>query len=302
VADWATAHGLPLFEPQSINAPDAVDALRRVCADLFFVCDYGQILSKHCLMASRLGGVNLHGSILPRHRGAAPVQWCLLSGDPIAGVTAILMTPKLDAGPALAVRTTDVLADEVAGQLEPRLAMLGVDATLDAIRQLDQWDANSTIGQIQDRSLATRAPRFDKSHGHLDFRLPADYLVRLIRACQPWPGTYADLELSSEKQLRLLVRSARALTQELADSVDLLPADSVVGSVRAVHCNQLGMDWSHDWTTLLAVKTSDGLLLVNRVQPAGKRDMSAAEFIRGHPLESLSHFLLPAQPVVQLVH
>ena len=211
IAQWATGHGLPLFEPVSINAPAAVEQLRSYQADLFFVCDYGQILSADCLAASRLGGVNLHGSLLPRHRGAAPVQWTLLSGDRQAGVSAIHMTPRLDAGPILATRATDIHPAETAADLEPRLAELGSQVTLEAVELLARWDGSSPLGQLQDAALVTRAPRFRKQDGQLDFRLPAEYLARLIRACQPWPGTFADLAWSTGKSLRVLVRSAQSM-------------------------------------------------------------------------------------------
>jgi len=132
VYDWSQAAGLPTFEPASINTPDAIGELKNLNADLFFVCDYGQILSKECLEASKLGGINLHGSLLPRHRGAAPVQWSLLRGDKVAGVSVMHMTPRLDAGPTLAICETKIREDETAEELEPRLAEIGIDATVES--------------------------------------------------------------------------------------------------------------------------------------------------------------------------
>jgi methionyl-tRNA formyltransferase len=304
VAQWAQLRGIPLFEPTSINQPEAIARLRDAQADLFFVCDYGQILSKECLQATRLGGINLHGSLLPRHRGAAPVQWSLLAGDTETGVTVIHMTPRLDAGPELAVRTTPVLPDEAAGELEPRLAELGVEATLQAIDLLESWDQVSPIGTIQDHALATRAPRFSKHHGQLDFRLPAEYLVRLIRACQPWPGAYAQLTWPENRSVRILVKSARHLPEE-----PILPADAAMpqglGAVMSLSgmslpSDQLGQAWLAPWDQLLAVRTGAGWLLINRLQPAGKREMSAAEFLRGHPVSGDSRFELPPEPVPML--
>ncbi len=295
VAEWAERNNLPLFEPASINSPDAIELLKGYQADLFFVCDYGQILSKACLSATRLGGINLHGSLLPKHRGAAPVQWSLLAGDTSTGVTVIHMTPSLDAGPALSIRETQVFPDENAGQLEPRLAILGVDATLEAIGLLESWDGHSPIGQTQVASLATKAPRFSKLHGQLDFRLPAGYLARLIRSCQPWPGTYADLVFANGNPMRLLVRAAR----HVADSTGF--PRSPIAEARDILASQLGLDWPEPWSHLLGVQTGDGMLLISRVQPAGKREMSVAEFVRGHKITPQSRFLLPEPPVVQLI-
>lgn len=302
MADWAVANKISLFEPASINTAEAIEVLRGYKADIFFVCDYGQILSKSCLTATRLGGINLHGSILPRHRGAAPVQWSLLTGDTQAGVTVILMTPKLDAGPALTMQTTQILPDEVAGQLEPRLALLGGQATREALRQLSSWDGVSSIGSIQDNSQSTKAPRFEKQHGQLDLRLPAEYLVRLIRACQPWPGTFVDLQLSNPKQLRLLVRSARSMSLEPNKIQHVFGPTQQVGAIAAVSCRDLGLDWQNAWSDLLAAHTPDGTLLINRVQPAGKKEMSVAEFVRGHPFGEGTCFLLPPQPCIRLTN
>jgi methionyl-tRNA formyltransferase len=301
VAEWAQLHGISIYEPSSINDIGAIDYLSRAGADLFFVCDYGQILSRDCLATARLGGINLHGSLLPRHRGAAPVQWTLLSGDPIGGVTVIHMTPRLDAGPALAIRSAEIFPDETAGELEPRLAELGVDATLEALEKLSHWDGASAIGSVQDSTVATRAPRFSKHHGELDFRLPAEYLVRLVRACQPWPGTFAELQLADDRILRVLVRAARHWNGTIVG----LPGPEEVcppGTVFGISSRSLECDWPTPWDEIVAVRSGSGWFLIGKLQPAGKREMSAAEFLRGHSLPpgGGAQFLLPAVPLQQL--
>lgn len=298
VFDWATQAGIPIFEPASINTPEAIEELRSYAAELFFVCDYGQILSNECLGAAKLGGINLHGSLLPRHRGAAPVQWALLRGDTEAGVTVIHMTPRLDAGPALSVATTEILPDETAEGLEPRLAQIGVAATVQSIDLLSRWDGTSDLGTVQDKSLVTRAPRFAKSDGQLDFRLPAEYLVRLVRACQPWPGTFAELEINGGKAVRIIVRAARALPSSLSDSRILAGAQP--GDAIAVTAAELGLDWTGVWEALIAVQTTNGIVLIARVQPAGKREMDASEFNRGHKIGAGSRFRLPEPAKLEL--
>lgn len=291
VRDWAKENSLPLFEPQSINDPAAVAELEKYAADLYFVCDYGQILSKACLGVPPLGGINLHGSLLPRHRGAAPVQWALLRGDSEAGVTVIHMTPRLDAGPILSIASTKVLPDENAGQLEPRLAEIGVEASLQAIAQLSLWDRQSEIGIIQINEGVTKAPRFAKSHGQLDFRLSAEYLARLIRALQPWPGTFADFQLPNGKLIRLSVRCARAVSHN---------SGRTPGEVWPCNTQELGLDWSPPWQRVLGVATHTGTLLIARLQPASKREMNADEFLRGHALLKGAQFLLPDPPLGEL--
>lgn len=287
VWDWAMEAGLPLFEPASINDASAIETLRSLEADLFFVCDYGQILSSDALAAARLGGINLHGSILPRHRGAAPVQWALLQGDTAAGVTVIHMTPRLDAGPALAVAETLIRPDETAEQLEPRLAELGVAATVDSIRCLQDWDGQTAIGQIQDKSLVTKAPRFAKSDGQLDPRHPAEYIVRLVRACQPWPSTFSNLSWDNGKRLRIMIRGARLAAGQPES------AETQVGRA----------DTSRDEASgerVLAVRCGSGILHITHIQPAGKRVMLADEFLRGHPVAADASLELPEPGLLQL--
>ncbi len=293
VFEWASKLGLEIFEPASINAPEAITRLATCQADLFFVCDYGQILSNDCLSASRLGGINLHGSLLPRHRGAAPVQWTLLSGDSEAGVTVIHMTPRLDAGPALAIERTEIRPDETAKELEPRLAKLGVAATQQAIAMLSRWDGTSEIGQIQDKSLVTKAPRFSKDDGHLDFSQPAAQLVRRVRACQPWPGTFAELHWTDGKCLRVQVKAARSTDQALDQLADAQPGGAVaVDSLALIQSGGVDrmLDWSTPWHKLIAVATPDGTFFISRIQPAGKREMNVEEFLRGHPLTAETRF------------
>ncbi len=296
VYTWAMEHGLPIFEPSSINTAEAIATLQSYSADLFFVCDYGQILSNQCLSAARLGGINLHGSLLPRHRGAAPVQWALLRGDAVSGVTVIHMTPRLDAGPALAIRSTPILPDETSAELEPRLAELGVAATSEAIGLLQSWDGEATLGLVQDQTLVTKAPRFSKADGQLDFRLPAEYLVRLFRACQPWPGSFGELAWPSGKNLRVQVKAARWLAASQPSS------PGCEGIARVVDAQQLQLDWSAPYRTMIAVESGEGLFLIARLQPAGKREMDAEEFLRGHPLDASGgcRFALPAEPRPQL--
>jgi methionyl-tRNA formyltransferase len=309
IFDWAQRHGLPIYQPDSINSAEAIARLNQFHVDLFFVCDYGQILSRSCLAASRLGGINLHGSLLPRHRGAAPVQWTILSGDKIAGVSVIHMTPKLDGGPIVSSASTEILPDEDAGHLEARLARLGVEATRQTVNELQNWDGHSGIGTLQDAAHATKAPRFSKSDGQLDFRLPANYLVRLVRALQPWPGTFAEICRAGGKHTRLIVRAARyADYNQFATQADVAAAKATatvgvkvsaaaelpIGSIWPTTARELGLNWDEPWQRLVAVKCSAGILLIGRLQPSGKRDMSAEEFLRGHPLGSGESFLLPS--------
>ena len=160
--DLAEAEGLIIHEPIDVNAPESIALLQKIQADLFVVCDYGQILSRECLGQASKGGINLHGSLLPKYRGAAPINWCLYNGDPVTGITIIHMTARLDGGPCLARRELPISDQDTAESIEPKLARLGVDAVIESIDILAKWDGEAAIGEPQNQSLATKAPRLKK--------------------------------------------------------------------------------------------------------------------------------------------
>ncbi len=253
------AAGLPILDPINVNTPEACQALQAFESDLFVVCDYGQILKPATLGVARLGGINLHGSLLPKYRGAAPVQWAVYHGDLETGNTIIHMTPALDAGPALGQVTVAIEPEETAEQLEARLAELGAPLVLQVINDLA---AGATQPVVQDQALATKAPRLKKTDGRIDWRRSAVALACQIRAFQPWPGSYTELPREGKPPLRLVVHRATA---------DPAPCDAPAGTVLAV-------------SDRLQVATSEGMLQVHSVQPAGKRVLSAAEFTHGYRL------------------
>ena len=203
----------------NVNDPESVEQLLNFKADLFVVCDYGQILSRDCLAASKLGGINLHGSLLPKYRGAAPINWAIFQGEPVTGITIIHMTSKLDGGPCLIKAETEIGPQETAEQIEPRLAKLGVAPVLQAIDVLENWDGNSPIGQSQDPAQATRAPRLKKSDGKINWSRSAVEIVNQIRAFQPWPGTFTTWDNEKLKQpLRIIIHQATALPEQSPSS------------------------------------------------------------------------------------
>ncbi|WP_417747485.1 methionyl-tRNA formyltransferase [Rosistilla oblonga] len=264
VRQWATDNELPIYDPPSINDVDAVAKLQALQSDLFVVCDYGQILSSQALEAAVMGGINLHGSLLPSYRGAAPVQWAVWNGDPESGVSVIHMTPRLDGGPVIASATTPIQATETAGELEHRLSQLGVQPTLDAIQTLRNWDRESTIGVPQDKSLVSKAPRLAKADGRIDWSKSLREIDCHVRAMQPWPDAFTLVETGAKQPLRLVVR-------QLTASEHPRPADAQPGQVIVADGR-------------LLVAAGDGCVEILRLVPAGKREMAAAEFMRGNPL------------------
>lgn len=258
--DAAKVLGVEVYAPESVNSAEGLSLLQRLNADLFVVCDYGQILSNEALETARLGGINLHGSLLPKYRGAAPINWAILNGDPVAGITVIHMTPRLDGGPMLCKRSLEVGESENAGELEPRLSVLGVDAVLEAIAMLTGWDGKTQLGESQRPDEVTKAPRLKKSDGLLDWNLPAKAILDRVRALQPWPGTYSNLLREGKDPMRVIVRAVM---------LDHGPRGGRPGDT-----------WLTDKG--LVVQCGEGSVCIQRIQPAGKREMSAEEFARGY--------------------
>src|SRR6478672_654673 len=159
MSDQAESHGLPIHAPETINGKEGLAVLRQLLPELLVVCDYGQILSPEALSISTLGGINLHASLLPKYRGAAPIHWALLNGERETGVSVIHMTPRLDGGPILVQRAASIGDEETQPELEQRLAAIGKEAVQEAIDMLEKWDRTSSIGTLQDAAQATKAPR-----------------------------------------------------------------------------------------------------------------------------------------------
>jgi methionyl-tRNA formyltransferase len=251
---------LPIFWPESIKAPEAVAQLESLAPDLLVVCDYGQILSTAALATARLGGINLHGSLLPKYRGAAPINWALYNGDPETGVTVIHMTPRLDAGPAIGQVRTPIGPTETTPQVETRLSELGAPAVLEAIAALAAGNAQPIV---QDETLATPAPRLTKASGLIDWSRTAVQLANQVRAFQPWPASFTFWQRGAGEPLRLIVDRARPLDA---------PSDAAAGTVVTSRGNQL------------EIATGGGLLSIEAIQPAGKRVFTVPEFLNGYPL------------------
>jgi methionyl-tRNA formyltransferase len=262
------AAGLAVLDPERVNDPAARESLAALDADLFVVCDYGQILSAELLAVPPLGAINLHGSLLPRHRGAAPVQWAILSGDAETGVSVIRMTPALDAGSVIVARPTAIGPRETAPELEARLALLGADAVTEAIERIAATTgAGQSVGELgvpQDPALATRAPRLTKAEGIVDWSLPAVQIERMRRALEPWPRTTTTFTRDDGRTQRLVL-----------EDVTIAPAANGGADPGTV----LATDGR------ITVACGEGTVLeIHRLVPEGSRSMSAADYLRGSPL------------------
>ena len=270
VSDFAESlKKVQVFRPANINDADAIDRLQSHAADLLFVCDYGQILKTRTLATTRWGGINLHGSLLPKYRGAAPINWAIYHGESITGVTVIHMTPKLDGGPTVAKRSIEIGDHETAEQLEPRMAELGVAAVVETIGKLENWDGLKSLGEMQDPAEVTIAPRLLKRQGQIDWNQTARQLFNQIRAFQPWPGSFTHWLPDGGKPARLIIHGA---------SMDESTVSEPPGTV---------IDASNE---VISIATGQGVLRVLEVQPAGKKPMSVGEFLRGRPVKAGHRF------------
>lgn len=269
----AVAAQIPILAPENVNAPDALSLVAHLAPDLLVVCDYGQILAPATLGVAPLGGINLHGSLLPRHRGAAPVQWAILEGDAVTGVSVIQMTPALDAGGVIAARSTPIGPRETAPELEARLADLGAAAVLEAIDLLRaggsarEPSAGAANIAPQDPARVTRAPRLTKADGVVDWSHPAARIERMRRALEPWPR--ATTFFRRDGAARRLVLADVCV----ADAVP--PAGSRPGTVLGVDDNGI-----------VVACGGDTSLVITHVVPEGRRGMTAAEFARGNAIHA----------------
>ncbi len=271
--ELADSRGLPVHAPASINSQEGQDVLRQFAPELLVVCDYGQILSSDVLAIAPLGGINLHASLLPKYRGAAPIQWAILNGEGETGVTVIHMTPRLDGGPILAVRQTTIGNDETHPELERRLSELGIEPVHEAITLLASWDRDSPLGQPQDAALASKAPRLKKEHGAVDWSKSAEQIRNQVRALKPWPGTFTFWRRPGHEPLRILIDGVSVLALGIraaaklgaAEGADFTPGEVVVSDGKQ-----------------LIVATGEGGLGIAQIAPAGKRHMTVAEFLRGY--------------------
>jgi methionyl-tRNA formyltransferase len=253
---WARARGVPVLQPEKVRDGRLAAELSALGPDVVCVAAYGRILGKDLLGLAPHGAINVHGSLLPRHRGAAPIQWAIANGDPETGVTIMQMDEGLDTGDMLLQRALPIGPEDTAETLAPRLAALGGDALCEALRLAE---AGELVPVRQDPSLATLAPILTKDDGRVDWTAPAATIAARLRGFQPWPGAWTRLDGKVLKVLEATCEDARA------DAATWVPgtATVVAGRGLAVSC---------------AYPT---VLLVSRVQLEGKAPQPAVDFANG---------------------
>ena len=246
--------GLPVLQPESLKAPEFLSGLRDLEADLFVVVAF-LILPEQVLRVPKWGSVNLHPSLLPRYRGAAPIQWAVIQGERETGVTIFRLNPRVDAGDILLQRRVSIGPDETYGELYERLKAVGAEAMVEAVDALARGDATPAP---QPEAKATRAPKLAKEDARIDWTRGAESIRNLIRGTNPLPGAFTGLRGKALKVHRAAVAEGRGAPGEVVS------ADPKSG---------------------LVVAAGDGALSLLEVQLAGKRKMDGAAFVRGHRIE-----------------
>ena len=273
VRSVATAAGLEIFDPANINDPTLLPTLHSWQADLLFVCDYGKILAPHVLAATTHGGINLHGSLLPKYRGAAPINRALLNGEPTVGVSVIHITPQLDAGPVVAMsEPLPVLPDDTAVEIEEKLARIGADLVMSILPQIE----NGTLASVPQRDeLATKAPKLKKQDGEIHWRRSAREIVWQYQAMQPWPKVFTDWHKlnasgTNTEPMRLILGRVWLL--------DVVATGVAPGTVLEAKDDRV------------MVATGEGVLQILEIQPASRKMMPVNAFLRGYPLQPGDYF------------
>ena len=257
VKECALAHGLNVFQPKKIREPEAVAELKKYPADIYVVAAFGQILTKEILEYPKYGCVNIHASILPKYRGAAPIQRVIIDGEKETGVTIMQMDEGIDTGDILMCRRTAIGDEETGGELFDRLAGIGAELIVEALPLIE---SGALEPAPQNEAESTHVPMLKKSDGQIEWSKSAAVIKNLVRGCAPWPGTFTFLDGKNLKIWRVAI----------ADAAD--DKGSVAGEITVADSRMF-------------VKCGDGSLEIKELQLEGKKRMDAGSFLRGYAVK-----------------
>lgn len=258
VKELAQSAGIPVFQPERIKREEGVAMLKSCAPDLCVTAAFGQLLSQEILDIPPLGTINVHSSLLPRHRGSAPINWSIIKGDQVTGVTTMFTDKGMDTGDILFMRETPIGQTENAGELTDRLAVMGAELLIETIKALT---AGTLLRIPQDHEAATYEPKMDKELGRIDWRKPARELDWLVRGTTPWPGAFTTLGEQTIKVFELTVLDGAAS----GAPGEIIAADAKRG---------------------LVVSCSDHDVLLAQIQMPGAKRMNAKDYLRGHTMET----------------
>lgn len=248
---------LPVYQPVSLRNQETVELIRQLAPDILVVVAYGKLIPDDILAIPQYGAINVHGSLLPKYRGAAPIQWAVLNGDDITGVTTMYLASKMDCGDIIYQQSTEIGEYETSGELFDRLKLIGAELLIKTLRDIENGTAPRTP---QNDDEASEVHMLDKTICPIDFNSPAKLVIKKIYGLQPWPVATATI---GGKELKIF-------KAEYTDHT----SDKKSGSVISADNNGI------------EIACGDGnTVLITEVQASGKKRMSASDYLRGHPVE-----------------
>lgn len=261
VKECALAHNIPVMQPVNVSVPEVIDELRAYEPELIVVVAFGQFVTKKIREMPKYGCINVHASLLPKYRGAGPIQWAVINGEKESGVTTMYMCREIDKGDMLLKDTVTLDPKETGDSLHDKLSMMGGPLLLKTIDQLEDGSA-VRIPQCEEES--TYAPKLEKTMGNIDWTMDADRIERLVRALNSWPGTFTKIHGKTVKIWDCDVVRQETLTENQAAAKP--------GTVIVSEKDQL------------IVKAGNGALSLRMLQPEGKKNMTVDAYLRGYPI------------------
>ncbi|MFH0855159.1 MAG: methionyl-tRNA formyltransferase [Candidatus Omnitrophota bacterium] len=267
VKSLANKAGLRVFQPVSINSSDSIGYLRNLSADVFVIVAYGQILSQEALLLAKIFPINIHASLLPKYRGAAPINWAVINGEKNTGITVIKVTRKMDSGPLLMQKEMPISETDDSETLEDKLRRLGAKLLVDVLKEIEKKSFKLIL---QDEKQVISAPKLKKATGYIDWGRSADEIYNKVRGCLPWPGAFTYYK---GKLLKIYKAEIIPRGHHLQDPLARGGADNKPGTVLKADKQSL------------EVAAGEGSLLIKELQLEGARRMPAADFIAGHRIK-----------------
>lgn len=261
VKECALAHNIPVMQPVNVSVPEVIDELRAYEPELIVVVAFGQFVTKKIREMPKYGCINVHASLLPKYRGAGPIQWAVINGEKESGVTTMYMCREIDKGDMLLKDTVTLDPKETGDSLHDKLSMMGGPLLLKTIDQLEDGSA-VRIPQCEEES--TYAPKLEKTMGNIDWTMDADRIERLVRGLNSWPGTFTKIHGKTVKIWDCDVVRQETLTENQAAAT---PGTVIVSE-----------------KDKLIVKAGNGALSLRMLQPEGKKNMTVDAYLRGYPI------------------
>ena len=267
---WAEEHDIMVYQPESVRDPEVISELREINADIFVVAAFGQILTQELLDVPRYGCINVHASLLPKYRGASPIQWAILNGDKKTGVTIMQMGPGLDDGDIIMQEEVEIAPDDTGGTLFEKLSEIGGSVCCMALTAIE---AGGGERHPQDESQSSYVGMIKKEMGHIDFNKSADEICRYVRGLRPWPVCYTYLGAAT---MKIWEASREPFLENML-------GEKLIGNIFANQTRPgtvVHVDKDH-----LLVQTGDGFLSIKEVQMEGKKRMGISDFLNGYSIE-----------------